>query len=123
MILSKVFHDRDLVMSDIAAGLVLLNHHQKKREEEKLHSIRAKSLSAVVANAPELPPDWDNIVHFYKFAFACYGYFWYVMEKPCSHLLSMRPYLNCFKCKCCVRQVSRVSFTFLAVFAHNCGFN
>jgi len=105
VILSKVFHDRDLVMSDIAAGLVLLNHHQKKREEEKLHSIRAKSLSAVVANAPELPPDWDNVVYFYKFAAACYGYFWYVMEKPCSHLLSMRPYLNCFKCKCCVRQI------------------
>jgi len=120
-ILSSIFHDQQMVLSDVLAGLVLINH--KQRIDQATHATNTpkpthisinpldQNINPIVSTCDQqtedtskagksLPLEWSSIVHFYKFAAAAYGYWWYVIEKPCAHFCSLRPYLNCIPCRC-----------------------
>jgi len=152
-ILSSIFHDQQMVMSDVMAGLVLINHKQRienatnAMNTPKPSRISVNHLSdpasptknistsplsssgtnisinpldentnpAVSVDSEEedncgvkkglMPVDWSSVVHYYKFAAAAYGYWWYIIEKPCAHFCSLRPYLNCIPCRCKNQQI------------------
>ena len=47
---------------------------------------------------------WDRVCHYFQYASAAYGYWWYVMQAPCAHACSLGSYLNCFPNLCCLRR-------------------
>jgi len=128
-LLSKIFVDKDLVPSDILAGLVLLNH-KHMRDKERVRVRQGVEVKGVVGSSvwdkmgvevtkvvdsgdvslkivPEssrIQLDWEEIKHFYQFASAAYGYWWYVIQSPVGHCCSMGSYLNCCPTLCCFRQ-------------------
>jgi len=129
-LLSKIFVDRDLVPSDILAGLVLLNHKHTRDKERvrvvgqegevrgvvgttvwdkigvevtKVTDINNVSLQ-IVPESCKIKLEWEEIKHFYQFASAAYGYWWYVVQSPVGHCCSLGSYLNCCPALCCCRQ-------------------
>jgi len=128
-LLSKIFVDRDLVPSDILAGLVLLNHkHMRDKESTRVRqggevkgvvgtsvwekmgvevtkvADTADVSLKVIDESSRIQLDWEEIRHFYQFASAAYGYWWYVIQSPLGHCCSMGSYLNCCPTLCCFRQ-------------------
>merc|ERR1719334_1740411 len=51
--------------------------------------------------------DWSMIEHYYQFASAAYGYWWYVIQAHCAHLCSLGAYLSCCPSLCCCRRRAR----------------
>ena len=47
---------------------------------------------------------WDRVCHYFQYASAAYGYWWYVMQAPCAHACSLGTYLNCCPSLCCLRR-------------------
>ena len=47
---------------------------------------------------------WDRVCHYFQYASAAYGYWWYVMQAPCAHACSLGSYLNCCPSICCLRR-------------------
>ena len=115
-LLSKVLHDPSLVPSDLAAGLLVLaqkhSHrpHKSGREEPPLVELAGVTVTAVrecgdtelasVVARPDIA--WAEVQHFYSYASAAYGYWWYVMAAPCAHSCSLGAYLNCCPGLCCL---------------------
>jgi len=119
-LLSKVFVDRDLVPSDILAGLVLLNY-KHMRDKDNARDRQGESAKGVVgtrvwdkmgieitkvastshngvgidSQSYRINLNWQEVKHFYQFASAAYGYWWYVIQSPIGHCCSMGSYLNC----------------------------
>jgi len=127
-LLSKIFADKDLVPSDIVAGLVLLNHkHMRDKESLRVEVKGVKKTSLwgqmgievtkvadpsdvslkVINENNRIHLDWGEIKHFYMFASAAYGYWWYVIQSPVGHCCSMGSYLNCCPSLCCCEQKPR----------------
>jgi len=129
-LLSKVFVDKDLVPSDILAGLVLLNH-KHSRDKERVRVVgkdgEVKGVAGttlwdkmgvevtkvtdpdnvsfkIVSESSRIQLEWNEIQHFYQFASAAYGYWWYVVQSPVGHCCSLGSYLNCCPALCCCRQ-------------------
>ena len=111
-----------MVISDVLAGLVLINH--KQRIENATHAMNTPKPTHIAINPLDeaitpavteeakcevkkglMPVEWSSVRHYYKFAAAAYGYWWYIIEKPCAHFCSLRPYLNCIPCRCKNQQV------------------
>ena len=132
-LLSKIFVDRDLVPSDILAGLVLLNHkHMRDKETMRVRQggevkgvmgtrlwgqmgVEVTKVTdpadvslKVVSEKNRMNLDWAEIRHFYQFASAAYGYWWYVIQSPLGHCCSMGSYLNCCPTLCCFKQRPRM---------------
>jgi len=127
-LLSKIFVDRDLVPSDILAGLVLLNHkHTRDKERVRVRGAEVKGVVGttvwdkmgvevtkvldteevslkVVSENNRIELNWEMIKHYYQFASAAYGYWWYVIQSPVGHCCSLGSYLNCCPALCCCRQ-------------------
>ena len=126
-ILSKVFGDKDLVPSDILAGLILLSHiHNRDRgglgqgvetrtivETLGVSLIRVESENSpntknvcleLVAEDERIKLNWGLIKHYYKFAAAAYGYMWWVLQAPCTHCCKLGYYLQCCSSQCCEDQ-------------------
>jgi len=120
-LLSKIFNDKNLVASDVAAALVILGKkhqvHRSSRGEQVHAKVRLLEVEAPTCTpaslmeespipAPPLHPSisWDKLVHYYLYASAAYGYWWYVMQAPCAHTCSLGSYLNCVPWACCLRQ-------------------
>jgi len=119
-LLSKIFHDKNLVASDVAAALVILakKHqvHRSTRGEQvqaKVPLLEVEAPTCTPAPPLEGPPtpaplppsiSWAKLVHYYPFASAAYGYWWYVMQAPCAHSCSLGSYLNCVPWACCLRR-------------------
>eukprot|EP00092_Neocalanus_flemingeri_P013473 GFUD01014531.1.p1 GENE.GFUD01014531.1~~GFUD01014531.1.p1 ORF type:complete len:720 (+),score=230.78 GFUD01014531.1:162-2321(+) len=128
-LLSKIFVDKDLVPSDIVAGLVLLNH-KHTRDKERVRVTQGGEVKGVVgttlwdrmgvevtrvvdttdvslkvvAESSRIQLDWEQIKHFHQFASAAYGYWWYIIQSPLGHCCSLGAYLNCCPALCCCRQ-------------------
>ena len=123
-ILSKIFGDKDLVPSDILAGLILLSHiHNRDRsglgvgvetrtivETMGVSLIRVEAENSpnsknvcleVVAEDERIKLNWSLIKHYYKFAAAAYGYMWWMLQAPCTHCCKMGYYLQCCRSRCC----------------------
>ena len=117
-LLSKVLHDPSLVPSDLVAGLLVLaqkrHRPQKSGREEVLAEVAGVTVTAVrecgdtelarVVARPDIA--WQEVKHFYSYASAAYGYWWYVMAAPCAHGCSLGSYLNCCPGICCLRRRS-----------------
>jgi sn1-specific diacylglycerol lipase len=125
-LLGKILGEGSLVPSDVAAGLVLLA--EKHRGSVKCRAnvmevevdsaqpitseLRNNSLGAgALSMAPTgnettgLPLEaWDRVCHYFQYASAAYGYWWYVMQAPCAHACSLGSYLNCCPSLCCLRR-------------------
>jgi len=63
----------------------------------------------VVNDKNRIQLDWEEIRHFYQFASAAYGYWWYVIQSPLGHCCSMGSYLNCCPSLCCCKQSSMLN--------------
>jgi len=131
-LLGKIMHEPSLVPSDLVVGLLML--HYKHREPSKeaqgltqpqtqLQEVRVDTLlevggvSVTKVQGPSLSPNsiglevmgeadisWDRVKHYYQYAAAAYGYWWYMMQAPCAHSCSLGAYLNCAPWLCCLRR-------------------
>ncbi|XP_023332335.1 sn1-specific diacylglycerol lipase beta-like [Eurytemora carolleeae] len=103
---SKIFHDHDLVPSDILAGLLLL-HYKHKLEKEvgstltSRNSLRSQDLEVDV-------DDMSGLKYFYKYSMAAYGCWWYVMDSPCTHCCSLGSYIEYCPCFPCMQPEDRL---------------
>ena len=103
-ILTGVFEDRDLVPSDILAGLILLSHKagREKEEEQSLPGVVGDTVfqgmgvsvlkvenggnggegnfPEIVRESERVRLDWGLTKHFYNYAAASYGYMWWLMQ-------------------------------------------
>ncbi|EFX76477.1 hypothetical protein DAPPUDRAFT_306186 [Daphnia pulex] len=104
-VLTTLFHDLDLVPSDIAAGLLLLHLRTKRGREE----LRLRRMSQVRRPITEAPPvhrsheayDWMNpfTAHIYmKYALGSYGWMWYLAGGCWEGLCTLKKELVCFSC-------------------------
>jgi len=126
-LLGKILHDPNIVPSDLVAGLILLHQKHRLRKNDleivkvdTLVEVGGLSVTTVGQAGDGLSPDcvgfqlvdtspgdhmsWQKIKHFFSFASAAYGYWWYMMQAPCSHACSLGTYLNCFPWMCCFRE-------------------
>jgi len=92
-ILSSVFHDSQLVPSDIVSGLIAL-HYKNKQEKESGSIRRSNSLQAGVVAEDDLA----NLKYYYKYSLAAYGYMWFVLDSPCVHFWSLAHYAKICGC-------------------------
>ena len=119
-LLSIIFGDRDLVPSDILAGLIILSHgHDQSRMGERapgppvvgrtvleglgvsLVRVEGEGDTRMVEIAGEetrIRLDWANIKHYYKFAAAAYGYMWWMLQSPVTHCCKLGWSLQCSAC-------------------------
>jgi len=120
--LSMIFGDKDLVPSDIVAGLIILSHVQSIERAaptvaDSLNSrktvfdsmgvslVRVETENDInvcfemIGSNDRMSLDWTNVKHYYKFAAASYGYMWWMMQAPVTHCCKLGYYLQC--CNCC----------------------
>ncbi|KAI9563691.1 hypothetical protein GHT06_011155 [Daphnia sinensis] len=105
-VLTTLFHDLDLVPSDIAAGLLLLHLRTKRGREE----VRLRRMSNQIRRPITEPPpvmrsheayDWMNpfTAHVYmKYALGSYGWMWYLAGGCWKGLCTLKKELVCFSC-------------------------
>jgi len=125
-LLGKILGEGSLVPSDVAAGLVLLaeKHRGSVKSRANLMEVAVDSTQPVISepmsnvldagmvpratagNESTGPPleAWDRVCHYFQYASAAYGYWWYVMQAPCAHACSLGSYLNCCPSICCLRR-------------------
>ena len=112
-----IFGDKDLVPSDIVAGLIILSHVQSIERAaptvaDSLNSrktvfdsmgvslVRVETENDInvcfemIGSNDRMSLDWTNVKHYYKFAAASYGYMWWMMQAPVTHCCKMG-YYNC----------------------------
>ena len=80
-------------------------------EVDSTRPITSELDAGVISRAPtgnEItgPPleAWERVSHYFQYASAAYGYWWYVMQAPCAHACSLGSYLNCCPSLCCLRR-------------------
>ena len=87
---------------------VVVSETQPAISESHNNLVEASSVvfSALPGNESSTPPlqTWDLVCHYYQYASAAYGYWWYVMQAPCAHACSLGSYLNCCPSLCCLRR-------------------
>lgn len=99
-LLSKVFHDADLVPSDILAGLLLM--HYKHHKERSLIAEQYHLFSSPAPGENDVkPPELAELKHYYRYAAAAYGYWWYVLDRPVGNFVTLGPRLSCCGSCCC----------------------
>jgi len=119
-LLGKILGEGSLVPSDVAAGLVLLAEKHRGSVKCRANEVVVNSTQPVtsellgagpLSRAPAGiettgPPleAWDRVCHYFHYASAAYGYWWYVMQAPCAHACSLGSYLNCCPSLCCLRR-------------------
>jgi len=122
-LLGKILGEKSLVPSDVAAGLVLLaeKHRGSVKCQPNVMEVVVESTQPELRNNPldaevlsRAPTDneithpplevWDQVCHYFEYASAAYGYWWYVMQAPCAHACSLGTYLNCCPSLCCLRR-------------------
>lgn len=97
-LLSKIFHDGDLVPSDILAGLLILHYKHSIRDE-------IPALSPLVNRAPlkeSCTNDLAELKYFFKYSVAAYGCWWYLVDSPCGHVCSLAAHLSFCPCLPCM---------------------
>lgn len=99
-LLSKVFHDADLVPSDIVAGLLLM--HYKHTKERDLIADQYLFAPPSQGEREVDPSELCELKHYYRYAAAAYGYWWYVLDRPVANCCSLWPRLSCASCCCCL---------------------
>ncbi|XP_067045349.1 diacylglycerol lipase-beta-like isoform X1 [Acropora muricata] len=101
-VLSAWFHDADVVASDIAVGLILLQQQQEQMQAEE-RSQPGESISAkgtpVNFNEPKEKGIVEDAYYFIKFALGSYGWPLYVYMNPCSGPWNLCGQISC--CACC----------------------
>ena len=117
-LLSIIFGDRDLVPSDILAGLIILSHKSEAVDTSvpgppvvgrtvleglgvSLVRVEGEGDNRVMEIAGEetrIRLDWTNIKHYYKFAAAAYGYMWWMLQSPVTHCCKLSWSLQCSAC-------------------------
>ncbi|XP_028395223.1 sn1-specific diacylglycerol lipase beta-like [Dendronephthya gigantea] len=94
--LAIVFHDVDLVPSDIAAGLILLNQEQSRNAQEDREASRQWVKDRLVTSDDmETWEKFDESYYFYHFALGSYGWPLYCYMHLCCGLCHL-----CKVCKC-----------------------
>ena len=99
-IFSHIFCDMNVVMSDIAAGMVLLQKQHLVREEE-LRSICFPSQSGYVCfnfRDQEESETFRRALHYLKFAMAPYSWPLYAYMNPCIGCWNLLCLLQCCPC-------------------------
>ena len=74
-------------------NLVMLDSGSTSRAPTAIHQIKTEPLEA-----------WETVRHYFQYASAAYGYWWYVMQAPCAHACSLGTYLNFCPSLCCLRR-------------------
>ncbi|XP_015776968.1 PREDICTED: sn1-specific diacylglycerol lipase beta-like [Acropora digitifera] len=101
-VLSAWFHDADVVASDIAVGLILLQQQQEQMQAEE-RSQPGESISTkgtpVNFNEPKEKGIVEDAYYFIKFALGSYGWPLYVYMNPCSGPWNLCGLISC--CACC----------------------
>ncbi|CAB4011176.1 Sn1-specific diacylglycerol lipase beta [Paramuricea clavata] len=101
--LAAVFSDVDLVPSDIAAGLILLNREQSRKAQEEREGSRQWVKDRLVAvDDTDTWGKFDESYYFYYFALGSYGWPLYCYMHPCCGLCQL-----CKVCKCGCAQMFR----------------
>lgn len=94
-LLSRIFHDSQLVPSDIGAGLILLHY---KHNHERSNISRQEEQDQTKRLTDE---ELIDLKYYYKYSLAAYGCWWYVMDNP-FHLCSLGAYITCCPCLPCM---------------------
>ena len=122
-ILTGIFEDKNLVPSDVLAGLILLSHKAVREKEEErnstgvvgntiFHNMGVSLVKVEMENAADggscleivsekerIRLDWSLTKHYYNYAAAAYGYMWWMMQRPCTHCCKLSYYLHCCHCR------------------------
>ncbi|XP_078347675.1 diacylglycerol lipase-beta-like isoform X2 [Oculina patagonica] len=107
-ILASGLHDVDLVPSDVAVGLILLQEEQEREHAEKRTKgeILQKG-TPVNLSDPKEKSLVEDAAHFMKFALGSYGWPLYMFMNPCSGPWSLCGGIRC--CECCRVSLEHIS--------------
>jgi len=98
-LLSKIFHDSDLVPSDILAGLLILHYKHSIRTE--VPDLAPAPVVTQNLEQNSCKKDLAELKYFFKYSVAAYGCWWYLIDSPCGHVCSLAAHLSycpCFPC-------------------------
>ena len=107
-IFAHVFCDTNVVMSDIAAGMVLLQKEHLSREEElrREPSPAQRGLACVNFRDPDEQKMFKQALHYIKFAMAPYSWPLYAYMNPCIGCCRLLTLMQC--CPCGRRQQAHI---------------
>jgi len=98
-LLGRVFADSELVPSDVVAGLVLLSHQRNRQQQWCSGRAEGRVVGGEptqeCAPGPLAPLDWAGVRHYYRYASAAYGYWWWLLDRPGSHCWRLARALHC----------------------------
>ncbi|XP_033123784.1 sn1-specific diacylglycerol lipase beta-like [Anneissia japonica] len=99
-LMAVFFKNLDIVPSDIAAGLVLLQYDQERhiRRGERPH-IPKRNIPTIVPTEVPLEVEVRKASHFIFYALGCYGWMFYVYDNLLCGLCKLSK--NCRCCMCC----------------------
>ncbi|XP_071960319.1 diacylglycerol lipase-beta-like [Antedon mediterranea] len=97
-LMATFFKDLDIVPSDIAAGLVLLQYDQERhqRRGERPH-IPQRIIPLVPPPIMPLEEEVDKCCHYIFYALGCYGWMYYMYDNMSCGLCNL-----CRHCQCCM---------------------